>query len=77
MYAPDMERVRLCFELVGTHYQGFIRPYWHPPGYVFSVTLNTKWMGNLFYTEHGWKMDRMHPSELVDYLGNYIILWFE
>jgi len=77
MYANDMERVRLSFELEGIPYRGFIRPYWHPPGYVFSVVLNTQWMGNLTYTAGGWWLEPANIQALSDYLGDYITLWFE
>ena len=77
MYANDMERVRLSFELCGIHYQGFLRPYWHTPGYVFSVILNTQWVGNLTHTNAGWQMEPAALPALVDYLGDYVTLWFE
>jgi len=77
MYANDMERVRVCFELNGVRYQGFIRPCWLSPDYIFSVVLNTQWLGNLTSTSTGWQMVPAALPALVDYLGDYVILWFE
>jgi hypothetical protein len=77
MYAYDMERVRLSFELDGQYYHGFLRPYWNPPGYVFSVVLNTQWMGNLTHTSAGWRMEPVAPQVMIDYLSNYVMKVFE
>jgi hypothetical protein len=76
------EVVPLEFDLHGTHYAGLAKPLTTSCDadvcYELDVTLNGKHLGNIYCgKELKWMLRGSADQELVDKIGEIILLWYE
>ena len=74
-----MDRIPITFEHKGKQYSGILSPVQgmgHPC--VFHLLINNYYFGNLRYTDRcGWVFDSNTMPEIGDFLGDYIIAWYQ
>jgi len=74
-----MVRIPIKFEHEGKHYEGYfseVTGMGHNTGSVWHLMVNKYYLGCLRLSNGKWFFDSNMMSEMADYFGEYITLWY-
>ncbi|MBC7826889.1 MAG: hypothetical protein H7122_04025 [Chitinophagaceae bacterium] len=72
-----MQRIPIIFEHKGKQYSGILLPV-QGVGHssVWHLMINNYYFGSLRYTDR-WIFDSNKMPEIADFLGDYVIAWYQ